>query len=274
MNILVLTGDDSGSIITNFLYQDGNEVMESRLKYDYRELMKLLAICKIEFIVSYGYRYILPPEVIDRYKTVNLHISYLPWNKGADPNFWSWVDGTPKGVTIHYMDETINTGDIIAQEEMEFEGEWKDLTLYDTCAQLKEKVENLFMNSWDKIKQGNILEKSQKGLLGTFHLKQDIEQYKDCLTDGWNTKIGALLENIDKKNFKEIPKVSYNISNEVENVPEQYRNCKDCVHLYVCITKIAITNSLIDNFVEGSLDRIMETTANGCKHYISMMPYL
>lgn len=49
---------------------------------------------------------------------MNLHISYLPWNKGADPNFWSCIDGTPAGVTLHHIDAGVDTGDIIAQALM------------------------------------------------------------------------------------------------------------------------------------------------------------
>jgi len=41
-----------------------------------------------DFIISYGYRHLLPQEVIDEFpgRAINLHISMLPWNRGADPN--------------------------------------------------------------------------------------------------------------------------------------------------------------------------------------------
>ena len=56
---------------------------------------------KINFIISYKYRYIINKEVIIhlRRKIINLHISFLPWNRGADPNIWSFIDNTPKGVS-------------------------------------------------------------------------------------------------------------------------------------------------------------------------------
>jgi len=74
-----------------------------------------------DWIVSHGYRHIVPPEVVARFRDrmVNLHISLLPWNRGADPNLWSFVEGTPSGVTVHYMDEGVDTGDVIAQRELE-----------------------------------------------------------------------------------------------------------------------------------------------------------
>ena len=50
---------------------------------------------------------------------VNLHVSYLPWNRGADPNFWSIVEGTPKGITIHKMNYALDKGDIIIQQPIQ-----------------------------------------------------------------------------------------------------------------------------------------------------------
>lgn len=72
-----------------------------------------------DFVVSHGYRHIIRREVLARLpdRIVNLHISLLPWNRGADPNVWSFLEDTPKGVTIHYVDERVDTGDIIAQKE-------------------------------------------------------------------------------------------------------------------------------------------------------------
>ena len=47
-----------------------------------------------------------------------MHISLLPWNRGYHPNIWSFLEDTPKGVTIHYINEGIDTGDIIVQKEI------------------------------------------------------------------------------------------------------------------------------------------------------------
>lgn len=68
--------------------------------------------------VSYTYRFILPESILKAldYNVVNLHNSYLPWNRGADPNLWSIAEGTPRGVTLHYMDANLDKGEIIAQK--------------------------------------------------------------------------------------------------------------------------------------------------------------
>ena len=39
----------------------------------------------------------------------------LPYNRGKNPNVWPIIDGTPAGVTLHYIDSGIDTGEIIHQ---------------------------------------------------------------------------------------------------------------------------------------------------------------
>ena len=77
------------------------------------------SFCKeqnFDFLISYGYKFILKNDILSLFKkaAINLHISYLPYNRGSDPNFWSFMENSPKGVSIHYMDAGLDTGDIIA----------------------------------------------------------------------------------------------------------------------------------------------------------------
>jgi methionyl-tRNA formyltransferase len=50
---------------------------------------------------------------------INLHPSLLPFNRGKHPNFWSLVEETPAGASIHFVDESIDGGDIISQAQIE-----------------------------------------------------------------------------------------------------------------------------------------------------------
>ena len=78
---------------------------------------------RFDALVSYRYRHILKGDVLGAFpdRAWNLHISLLPWNRGADPNLWSFLERTPKGVTIHHMDEGLDTGDLVAQRELHFD---------------------------------------------------------------------------------------------------------------------------------------------------------
>ena len=73
---------------------------------------------KPDLIVSYGYKHIIRPEIFDNFRTINLHISYLPYNRGSNPNFWSFYDNTAKGVTIHEVAKSIDSGNIIKQKKI------------------------------------------------------------------------------------------------------------------------------------------------------------
>lgn len=143
------------------------------------------------FLVSYGYRHILRRPVLGRFpkRAINLHISFLPWNRGADPNFWSFVERTPKGVSIHYVDEGVDTGDILVQREVSMDS--KASTLATSYARLKAEIEELFKVNWIEIKRGRLEGTEQSGT-GTSHRAKDKERLNYLLTDGWDTPVSAL----------------------------------------------------------------------------------
>jgi methionyl-tRNA formyltransferase len=74
-----------------------------------------------DLVVSFGYRHILKPAALQtaRRPILNLHIGYLPWNRGAHPLFWAAYDRTPFGVTIHEIDSGVDTGPICFQKQVE-----------------------------------------------------------------------------------------------------------------------------------------------------------
>ena len=140
-----------------------------------------------DFLVSYNFRHIIPKSVLDRFenKAINLHISFLPWNKGADPNFWSFVEKTPKGVTIHCLDEHLDTGDIIVQKEVALGNEE---TLATSYAKLHLEIQELFRQEWSKIKNGLYQRKKQDGS-GSYHRLKDKEPLMNLLPKGWDTSV-------------------------------------------------------------------------------------
>ncbi len=153
---------------------------------------------KVEFIVSYGYGFILKPDIIEAYKkkSINLHISYLPWGRGRSPLFWDLIEGNPKGVTIHYLDEGIDTGDIIAQERLAFE--LFDDTFRVCFSMLQRAVEQLFYRRWWSIRNGRCSSYKQTGG-GSYHAPNDMEKYKHLLYAGWDTPVQsfAKVENVN-----------------------------------------------------------------------------
>lgn len=150
-----------------------------------------------DFILSYGYRHIISPFVNKKYKgkCVNLHISFLPWNRGADSNLWSIYDETPKGVTIHEIADGLDKGDILIQEEVKLENED---TLKSSYEKLQNKIQDLFIENCDSILNGLIKPKPQEGK-GSYHWVKDREKIEHVITNGFDTTISQILCNKLKK---------------------------------------------------------------------------
>lgn len=80
-------------------------------------------LCRIspDFIFSHSYSMFLPEEIlaIPTHGAINTHFAYLPNYRGANPIQWAIINGAMKtGVTLHYMINEIDAGDIIAQCEV------------------------------------------------------------------------------------------------------------------------------------------------------------
>jgi len=170
-----------------FLLENGEETVLRTEKISLEELKQISP----EIIVSYNYHFILKPEIFNfpPKGAINLHIAYLPFNRGTDPSFWSHVEGTPKGVSIHYIDEGIDTGDIIAEEEVALSGED---TLATSYQKLHEKIQSLFKKIWPEIKSGRA-PRTKQAPGGTFHLKKDRAAFEYLLAaKGWDTPLSEL----------------------------------------------------------------------------------
>lgn len=145
----------------------------------------------VDWIVSYGYRHIIRGNVLERFpnRAVNLHISYLPWNRGADPNLWSFLEDTPKGVTVHYIDEGIDTGDIIAQREVLMA---PDDTLRSSYAKLTRAGDELFRAIWPALRRDELTGRRQPSG-GSVHRMKDKLQVTSLLEQGWDTPVSNLI---------------------------------------------------------------------------------
>jgi len=148
-------------------------------------------IQETDFLISYRYHHILKPDVLSCFpnRAINIHISLLPWNRGSDPNLWSFLENTPKGVTIHQLDEGIDTGDILVQTETEFTNEDTLRTSYD---KLNAIAMELFKDSWLRIRNGYLNPKPQPSG-SSLHYLRDRERYQHLLTNGWDTPVTNLI---------------------------------------------------------------------------------
>ena len=137
-----------------------------------RDGLAKIAQLKAEMGVSVMFGYVLKPDFLSLLPKgcINLHPAYLPYNRGARPNVWSIVDQTPAGVTLHYIDESIDTGDIIRQMKV-------PVLITDTGETLYRKLETagleLLRESWPDIQAGRIERTAQSRSSGTSHKAGD-----------------------------------------------------------------------------------------------------
>lgn len=142
------------------------------------------------FVVSFNYRHLISAEVLELLpgRIINLHTSFLPFNRGSAPNFFSFYENTPKGVTIHLMDSGLDTGDILCQRELSFEEDKE--TFASTYDKLLEEIVRLFQENWAGIRQGRLAPRRQEGQ-GTYHRMCDLEAIRQIHPFAWTDNIAG-----------------------------------------------------------------------------------
>lgn len=137
-------------------------------------VVEALAALEPNLGLSVFFGYILRSSVLGLFPAgvVNLHPSYLPFNRGAHPNVWSLVEGTPAGTSLHYVDEGVDTGDVIARRQVEVEPVDTGKTLY---RKLEAACVDLFRDTWPRLREGRVEGTPQAVEEGTVHRKADLE---------------------------------------------------------------------------------------------------
>ncbi len=134
--------------------------------------LDLVADLDPEVVVAVGFRHIVPPETlaVPEKGCLNLHPGLLPETRGFNPNVWSIVEDRPAGATLHYMDEGVDTGDVLARQRVETRFD-------DTGRDLYERIEKacfeVFTETWPDVESGDAEAVPQDDAAGTSHRKQD-----------------------------------------------------------------------------------------------------
>jgi methionyl-tRNA formyltransferase len=167
MKILFLGYDRTKTSLIDFLINRGHVVTCAS--------KKILDFSTFDMVISFGYSHIIKePEILTlKRPIINLHISFLPYNKGAHPNFWSHYENTPSGVSIHEIDMGVDTGPILFQKEMNFKSHEK---LRSSYSKLRIAIESLFIENITSIESMSY-KKSYPKSIGTFHKMSDLPSW-------------------------------------------------------------------------------------------------
>jgi len=169
------------TILIDFLKKKGIQVKHLKRDLNNNDLKD------INLIISFGYNKILSKNILDNVSRppINLHMSYLPYNRGSYPNFWSFILDTPKGITIHEINEGADTGNIIYQKKFKLN---PNLKIYSTFRKtynyLFHKLEDLFIEKFEEILTLSYTTKKQKKILP---IKKDKDLPAEILS--WDTNI-------------------------------------------------------------------------------------
>lgn len=161
----------------------------NKLKEDYEYILNK----KPDIIITCAYGSIVPKVVLDypSYGCINVHASLLPKYRGASPIVASILNGEKEtGITIMYMDEGIDTGNIIMSRSIEIEDNDNSLSLSNKLSLLGA---NLLIDTLPKIFEGD-----------NFDIPQDNEEV---------TYVGMLKREDEHIDF----------NNSVENIKNQVR---------------------------------------------------
>lgn len=175
MKILCLYNNECAVELFGWLKEQGHETVLWSDRLDAKW-------CKeqaFDLTVSYTYRYIISEKIINSLKdnVVNIHNSMLPWNRGADPNLWSIVENTPRGVTLHYINAGLDKGPIIAQEVVD---DTDNETLKSSYNNLDIAAKAMFKKAFKYVDFWQSMKKTPVGN-GSYHSVKDGEKIKSVI---------------------------------------------------------------------------------------------
>ena len=184
MKVLVLGPNQN--LLLPLLTNDSVETTSEPLQPD------SLSIKNFDFAISFGYRHMISQECIEIISgnILNIHISLLPWNKGSNPNIWSWLENSPKGVSVHWVTDQLDAGDIALQKEVSLD---KNDTLSRTYEILQNEATELFNKLWNDVGIAGAKRSQQSGI-GNMHRKSDLIEHQRSLTRGYETRCKELTD--------------------------------------------------------------------------------
>jgi len=146
-----------------------------KINVNHSSFINILKEREIDIVLLAWWPDIVKDDAINAAKLgwINVHPSLLPYNRGKHPYFWSVVEQTPFGCSLHFIDRNIDTGDILFQKEIE-------VSITDTGDTLYAKSVNaciqLFRDYYPRIVKLDFKRMKQDNSIATFHVSSEIEE--------------------------------------------------------------------------------------------------
>lgn len=146
-------------------YSDSHNIQYLKAKnINSRDFIDQIKEFDCDLFISLSFNQIFKREIIElpKFNSINVHAGKLPFYRGRNVLNWAIINGEKEfGVTVHYIDEGIDTGDIILQNTYSISNNDDYNTVlnraYDYCAEtLESAVEKFLAPDVPRIKQTSI----------------------------------------------------------------------------------------------------------------------
>ncbi len=188
IRIIIVTKNCSLKIIKNIKLNFPKIKIIRTNKFDISKKTLLFIENYCDLGVNIGFNYIIKRSILNILPILNPHPSYLPYNRGCHHSFWSIIDKTPAGATLHMMNEEIDGGDILFQKKIK-------LNKYMPASEIQKKCEDMAMyllnTNLKKIIYGKFKPLKQKKF--SYHSKKEILK-KSILNSSDNIKVSYLFD--------------------------------------------------------------------------------
>ncbi|UCB56948.1 MAG: methionyl-tRNA formyltransferase [Candidatus Omnitrophota bacterium] len=150
-----------------------------------RQSIEFYRSLHFDYIVSVQYDKILKNAVLSLAKegAINLHFAPLPRYRGCYPISWAIIEGDAAGVTLHWMDKGIDTGDIICAREIPTEPNKTAREVYRVATDLGREI---FREMVPKIFKDKSIRCPQDNKKASYHPRG--EPYNRIIDWSWPSK--------------------------------------------------------------------------------------
>lgn len=156
-----------------------------------QELVDKLKEINPDVICVVAYGKIIPKEILEipKYGCINVHGSLLPKYRGAAPIQWSVLNGDKEtGVTTMFMDEGMDTGDMIEKEKLQIGEDETTGELWDRMSELGAKM---LVSTLEKLESGNYKREKQSDDFSVAPMLK-----KEMARIDWNKDDSAKIKNL------------------------------------------------------------------------------
>lgn len=220
-----------------------------------------------DIIITCAYGQIIPKELLEypKYGCINVHASLLPKYRGGAPIHQAIIDGEDEtGITIMYMNEKMDEGNIISQRSLSILDSDNLETMFDKLSVvgkdlLLDTLPSIINNTNDSIKQDDSL------ATYAYNIKKDKEKINfNNNVDVFNLVRGLYLNPgayfiLDNKRVKVFNSrissvVDESVCNSISNIYEDGFSITCCDNSQIIITEIAIEGKkrmLVSDYLKG-----------------------